>query len=314
MPRRALISVYNKSELAPFAARLIACGFEIISTGGTAGALRQQGIAVREVSEITGFPEILDGRVKTLHPKIHAALLARRDDREHQRQARENQIEMIDLVAINLYPFRETVARPGSGLEDAIENIDIGGPAMIRAAAKNFQFVTVLVDPADYNWVAQALETREEVSWEQRLHLARKAFAHTADYDAHVAGYLFSYNTGEQAAQGFPMLLALQAGKVMDLRYGENPHQRGALYRHQKSERLRTVATAEQLQGKELSFNNYLDLEAAWRLVGEFGEPACVLIKHNNPCGVAEGKDLAEAYRHALETDPISAFGSVIGL
>jgi phosphoribosylaminoimidazolecarboxamide formyltransferase/IMP cyclohydrolase len=313
MLRRALISVSNKSELAPFAVRLIACGFEIISTGGTASALRQHGVAVREVSEITGFPEILDGRVKTLHPKIHAGLLARRDNRNHQREARENQVEMIDLVAINLYPFRETVARPGCKLEDAVENIDIGGPAMIRAAAKNFQFVTVLVDPSDYNWVAQELEKNGEVRWDQRLHLARKAFAHTADYDAHVAGYFFGCDTEEQAGQDFPTLLALQADKVMDLRYGENPHQRGALYRHKESERLRTVATAEQLQGKELSFNNYLDLEAAWRLVGEFGEPACVIIKHNNPCGVAEGKDLAEAYRHALATDPISAFGSVIG-
>ncbi len=314
MAKRALISVSDKIELIPFATRLARCGFEILSTGGTARTLREAGVAAVEVSQVTGFPEIFDGRVKTLHPKIHGGLLARRDDPSHQKQARENQIEMIDLVAINLYPFRETVSRANVSLNEAIENIDIGGPAMIRAAAKNFQFVTVVVDPSDYNWVAQELEKERQVKWDQRLHLARKAFAHTADYDAHIASFLFAYNTErQQAVQDLPMMLAVQADKIMDLRYGENPHQRGALYRHKGTQSSRTVATAEQLQGKGLSFNNYLDLEAAWRLVSEFDDPACAIIKHNNPCGVAEGKDPVEAYTRALETDPVSAFGSVIG-
>lgn len=314
MGRRVLISVSDKTDLVPFAARLVACGFDIISTGGTAKTLRDSGIPVLEVSQVTGFPEIFDGRVKTLHPKIHGGLLARRDDSSHRQQARENQIEMIDLVVVNLYPFRETVERTAVALGEAIENIDIGGPAIIRAAAKNFQFVTVVVDPSDYNWVIAELERENEVKWDQRLHLARKAFAQTADYDAHVASYLFDYAAlPQRKPQNLPKLLVLQADKIMDLRYGENPHQRGALYQHKGAERFRSVATAEQLQGKELSFNNYLDLEAAWRLVGEFEEPACAIIKHNNPCGVAEGKDSLHAYRHALETDPVSAFGSVIG-
>jgi len=314
MAKRALISVSDKTGLIPFATRVLGCGFEIVSTGGTARTLREAGIAAVEVSQVTGFPEILGGRVKTLHPKIHGGILARRDDADHQRQARENQIEMIDVVVINLYPFRETVSRRDVNLNEAIENIDIGGPAMIRAAAKNFQFVAVVVDPSDYNWVAQELEKDKEVKWDQRLHLARKAFAHTADYDAHIASFLFAYNRERsEAAKNFPMMLAVQADKVMDLRYGENPHQRGALYRHKGTPSLRSVATAGQLQGKELSFNNYLDLEAAWKLVSEFEEPACAIIKHNNPCGVAEGREPAEAFERALETDPISAFGSVIG-
>ncbi|MBI4455446.1 MAG: bifunctional phosphoribosylaminoimidazolecarboxamide formyltransferase/IMP cyclohydrolase [Acidobacteria bacterium] len=314
MSKRALVSVSNKNELVAFVARLVRSGFEIVSTGGTAKTLRGSGISVVDVAQVTGCPEIFDGRVKTLHPKIHGGLLARRDHKSDQQQARDNQIEMIDLVVANLYPFRETVARPDVRLEEAIENIDVGGPALIRAAAKNFQFVTVVVDPSDYNWVAGELETHGAVSREQRFHLARKAFAYTADYDAHIASYLFGYSDlQEQPAHQLPMLLALQADKVMDLRYGENPHQRGALYRHKGAERLRTVATAEQLQGKELSFNNYLDLEAAWKLVQEFDRPACAILKHNNPCGVAEAGSAVEAYRRALTTDPISAFGSVIG-
>ncbi|MBI2822406.1 MAG: bifunctional phosphoribosylaminoimidazolecarboxamide formyltransferase/IMP cyclohydrolase [Acidobacteria bacterium] len=314
MPKRALISVSNKTDLVPFADRLSRCGFEIISTGGTAAVLRGGGVSVVDVAEVTGFPEIFDGRLKTLHPKIHGGLLARRDKENDRRQAKEHQIEMIDLVVVNLYPFRETVARPAVTLEEAVENIDIGGPGMIRAAAKNFQFVTVIVDPADYNWAAQELEKEGEVSPDHRFHLARKAFAHTADYDTHIARYLFSTSMSQERPSGdLPLVLTLQADKVMDLRYGENPHQRAALYRHRGTEHLRSVASAEQLQGKELSFNNYLDLEAAWRLVQEFDEPACAVIKHNNPCGAAEAGSQVDAYRRALATDTVSAFGSVIG-
>ena len=313
MPKRALVSVSNKSNLTSFVTRLAKCGYEILSTGGAAAVLRDAGIAVSDVSQVTGFPEIFDGRVKTLHPKIHGGLLARRDNPGDQKQAEENGIEMIDLVLVNLYPFRETVARPNATLEEAIENIDIGGPSMIRSAAKNFRFVTVLVDPVDYNWVASELEASGGVGEDRRFHLARKAFAYTADYDAHIANYLFSQAGQEKGPDKLPMMLTLQADKVMDLRYGENPHQRAALYRHKGTERPTTVATAEQLQGKELSFNNYLDLEAAWRLVQDFDRPVCAIMKHNNPCGVSEAATLVEAYRNALKTDTVSAFGSVIG-
>ncbi|MBI3940057.1 MAG: bifunctional phosphoribosylaminoimidazolecarboxamide formyltransferase/IMP cyclohydrolase [Acidobacteria bacterium] len=313
MSRRALVSVSNKSDLAPFVSRLVSCGYEILSTGGTARILRDSGIPVVDVSQVTGFPEIFSGRVKTLHPKIHGGLLARRDHKEDQQQARDQQIEMIDLAVVNLYPFRETVARPEATLEDAIENIDIGGPSMIRSAAKNFRFVTVVVDPVDYNWVAKELESDGGVAEPQRFHLACKAFAHTADYDAHIANYLFGCGSGQgSAGDELPRLLTLQADKVMDLRYGENPHQRAALYRHKGGAGRATVAGAEQLQGKELSFNNYLDLEAAWRLVQEFDNPVCAIIKHNNPCGVGEAGTLVESYRCALATDLVSAFGSVI--
>ncbi|HEY2932381.1 MAG TPA: bifunctional phosphoribosylaminoimidazolecarboxamide formyltransferase/IMP cyclohydrolase [Acidobacteriota bacterium] len=312
MPRRALISVSDKSNVTSFASRLVSCDFEIISTGGTARELRKAGISVTEVSEVTGFPEIFEGRVKSLHPRIHGGLLARRDQDSDVAEARRNGIEMIDLVAVNLYPFSKTVARLEVTLQEAIENIDIGGPAMVRAAAKNFEWVTVLVDPSDYNWVAQEFEAHGNASRDQRFHLARKAFAHTADYDSRVAAYLSGCEAAREA-NSLPALLALQAEKVMDLRYGENPHQRGALYRHRDSEAFCTVATAEQLQGKDLSFNNYLDLDAACRLIREFDRPACAIIKHNNPCGAAEAENLAQAYQRALQTDPVSAFGSVIG-
>jgi phosphoribosylaminoimidazolecarboxamide formyltransferase/IMP cyclohydrolase len=304
---RALISVSDKTGVAELAAGLASLGVELLSTGGTAKLLREKGLKVRDVADLTGFPEMLDGRVKTLHPKVHGGLLAIRSNAQHQAQIKEQGIEYIDMLVVNLYPFEKTAAKPGVTLEELIENIDIGGPAMIRSAAKNFEDVTVLVDAADYPIVLEELQKNGgSISREARGRLARKAFATTAAYDGTISTTLQKSANGE-----LPEALHLNYRKLVDLRYGENPHQKAALYRNPAATG-RGLAAAPQLQGKELSFNNLVDLEAAWRLVQEFEDPATVIIKHTNPCGVAAGKTLVESYRRALDVDPVSAFGSVI--
>jgi len=317
--KRALVSVSDKTGLVEFVTRLINHSIEIISTGGTAKALKDAGLAVRDISKVTGFPEILGGRVKTLHPKVHGGLLAIRDNPDHQRQVSENDIHYIDMVVVNLYPFRETVARADVTAEAAIENIDIGGPSMIRSAAKNFEDVVVVVDPSDYNAVADEIDAVGEVSCETRLRLARRAFETTASYDAAISEFLEGSIMLDHSSQklrvkkptGLPARFNVFAKKAMDLRYGENPHQRAALY--VAAESGGGIAGAEKLQGKELSFNNLIDLEAAWSLVSEFGETASAIIKHTNPCGAATARDAREAFEKARATDPVSAFGGIIG-
>ena len=304
---RALISVSDKSGVVELATELAALHVDLLSTGGTAKLLRDKGLKVRDVSDLTGFPEMLDGRVKTLHPKVHGGLLAIRSNPQHQAAVKQHGIEYIDMVVVNLYPFEKTAAKPGVTLEELIENIDIGGPSMLRSAAKNFEDVTVLVDAADYAGVLEELKRNDgSVSRETRARLARKVFATTAAYDSAISSTL-----QKMAGEDFPRALHLNYLKVMDLRYGENPHQKAALYRHPAAAG-RGLAAAPQLQGKELSYNNLVDLEAAWRLVREFSEPTTVIIKHTNPCGVATAATLAESYRNALDVDPVSAFGSVI--
>jgi len=305
---RALISVSDKTGVAEFAEGLAALGVEILSTGGTAKLLRDKGLKVRDVSDLTGFPEMLDGRVKTLHPKVHGGLLAIRSNPEHQRQVQEHGIEFIDLVCVNLYPFEKTAAKPGVKFEEIIENIDIGGPSMIRSASKNFADVTVVVDAGDYAAVLEEIRTTGGcVSRETRARLARKAFAATAAYDGAISSTL-----QKLAGDGpFPLNLHMNFRKMMDLRYGENPHQKAALYLD-PAVAGRGLAHARQLQGKELSYNNLVDLEAAWRLIGEFEEPTTAIIKHTNPCGIASAPTLAESYQKAHDVDPVSAFGSVI--
>jgi phosphoribosylaminoimidazolecarboxamide formyltransferase / IMP cyclohydrolase len=304
---RALISVSDKTGVAAFAQGLAGLGVEILSTGGTAHLLRKQGVEVRDISELTGFPEMLDGRVKTLHPNVHGGILAIRSNREHRRQMQEHGIRYIDLVAVTLYPFESTARKPGVELQELIENIDIGGPSMIRSAAKNFEDVAVIVDPADYPVVLQEVRANAgSVSRETRERLGRKAFARTAAYDAAI-----SMELQRRAGDGLPDFLNLDFPKIADLRYGENPHQKSALYLDPAA-RGYGLASARQLQGKQLSFNNLVDLEAAWELVREFPEPVTAIIKHTNPCGVAIGSSLAESYHRALEVDPVSAFGSVI--
>ena len=305
--RRALLSVSDKSGVLELARELLKRNIEILSTGGTAKLLADNGVAVREVGSVTGFPEIMDGRVKTLHPKIHGGLLGRRgiDDAVMQ----EHQIEPIDLLVVNLYPFAQTIARAGATYADAVENIDIGGPAMLRAAAKNHAFVAVIVDPEDYAKVLAELDAGGGTSLETRSRLAAKAFAHTARYDTVVAKYLAGANA--IAAESFPQTLPLVFEKAQDLRYGENPHQRGAFYRDPAA-RGASVATARCLQGKELSFNNIADADTALECVRQFEEPACVIVKHANPCGVAVAASPLEAYDRAYRTDPTSAFGGII--
>jgi phosphoribosylaminoimidazolecarboxamide formyltransferase / IMP cyclohydrolase len=302
---RALISVSDKTGIVEFAAGLAGLGVEILSTGGTARLLREQGLKVKDVSEVTGFPEMLDGRVKTLHPKVHGGILAIRSNPEHRAQLEAHRIGFIDLVAVNLYPFEKTAAKAGVKFEELIENIDIGGPSMIRSAAKNFEDVTVVVDAADYPAVLDELRKNAGgVSHETRARLSRKAFATTAAYDSAISSTL-----QQRAGAEFPESLHLNFTKVMDLRYGENPHQKAALY----GDRTRGgLAGARKHQGKELSYNNLVDLEAAWRMVGDFDEPTTAIIKHTNPCGIASAGSLAESYARALEVDPVSAFGSVI--
>lgn len=308
---RALLSVFDKTGLVPFAKGLSEAGVEIVSTGGTAAALVEAGLRVREVSALTGFPEMLDGRVKTLHPKVHGGLLARRGVPEHEAQAREHGIEMIDLVAINLYPFERTVQENPDDRERIVEMIDIGGPAMVRSAAKNHADVTVIVDPRDYEPVLAEIRGAGEVSEATRRRLAARAFEHTASYDALIASVMERFAWEGEEPPALPDLLALAFRKKADLRYGENPHQRAALYAD-PFDRSFCAVTAEQIQGKELSFNNILDLDAAWALVCDLSGPACAIIKHTNPAGAAAGAAPADAYRRALATDPVSAFGGIV--
>jgi len=308
--RRALISVSDKSGVVEFARALKALKVEILSTGGTAKLLADNGITVTEVSDYTGFPEMLDGRVKTLHPKIHGGILGRRDLDSHVQAMRERDIPPIDLVVVNLYPFEETVARKDCRLEDAIENIDIGGPTLLRAAAKNQGAVTVIVDAADYGSVLEEMQQQGSVSNATRFRLATKAFAHTAAYDDAIANYLGREQPGGARAD-FPDTFNTQFRHAMGLRYGENPHQKAAFYveRHPAEA---CVATARLLQGKELSFNNIADADAALECVKSFDETACVIVKHANPCGVAVADTVLDAYQHAYVTDPTSAFGGII--
>ena len=304
--RRALLSVSDKQGLIDFAQALAARGVELLSTGGTAKSLREAGLAVKEVSEHTGFPEIMDGRVKTLHPKIHGGLLGRRGTDEAVMDT--HGIAPIDLLVVNLYPFQQTVAKPDCTYDDAIENIDIGGPAMVRAAAKNHADVAVVVDPADYAALAEEIAGAGELSFATRQRLAAKAYAHTADYDAAVARYLAAQLP---AAPAFPETLRLRFGKLQSLRYGENPHQSAAFYADANPP-SGSIAAARQLHGKELSFNNIADTDAALMCVWAFEGPACCIVKHANPCGVAEAADIRAAYELAWQTDPTSAFGGII--
>lgn len=306
--RRALISVSNKAGIIGLARELTEMGVEIISTGGTEKKLREEGIEVTPITEVTGFPEMLGGRVKTLHPHIHAALLADRDNPEHMRQLEEMGIKPIDLVVVNLYPFAETISRPDTTLEEAVEQIDIGGVAIIRAAAKNFAGVAVVTNPKRYSSLLLEMNrSRGSLSTETRRSLAAEGFHHTANYDATIYAYL------SRTFEEFPDTLTFVLKKKDDLRYGENPHQRAALYQEVGAP-SKALVFAEQLHGKDLSFNNVLDLDAAWDLVKEFSQPAAVVIKHNNPCGAAVAESLLTAYERAHACDPVSAFGSVVAL
>ncbi len=320
LPPRALLSVSDKQGLVDFARTLHAHGLELVSTGGTAQILLDAGISVLDVASVTGFPEMLDGRVKTLHPRIHAGILAQRDLPEHLEQLALHDINRFDFVVVNLYPFADTIARPEVTFAEALENIDIGGPTLIRAAAKNFQHVVVVTDPADYDPLAAELTHTGSISAATRYRLACKAFAHTARYDRMIADFLanrtqFDAATGQvqiQPSDAFPPRLSLVLHRQQALRYGENPHQSAALY--VTAERpAGGLAAARQLQGKELSFNNLLDADAAWGLVGEFRDAAaCVIVKHTNPCGVGLGAVPLEAFRLARETDPVAAFGGIV--
>jgi phosphoribosylaminoimidazolecarboxamide formyltransferase / IMP cyclohydrolase len=313
---RALLSVFDKTGIVEFARKLAALRIEILSTGGTAKLLREQGVPVQDVSEFTGWPEMLGGRVKTLHPKVHGGLLFRRDHGDDQKQAKEHGIAPIDLVVVNLYPFEETAAKAYLPPEELIENIDIGGPTMLRSAAKNFESVTVVTDPADYEQVAAELEANRETSLALRLELARKVFATTSRYDGLITMNLERLNLNEgklevQQKPALPERYHLALRQKQELRYGENPHQSAALY-VPAGYPPAGLAAAKQLQGKELSYNNYVDLEAARSTVAEFEGPAAVIIKHNNPCGAAEQKTLLDAYTKAFACDPLSAFGGVL--
>ena len=307
--KRALLSVSDKAGVVDLARGLSEMGVELVSTGGTARALREAGLEVRDVSELTGFPEIMDGRVKTLHPKVHGGLLNIREDPEHDRAKKELGIEDIDLVCVNLYPFEEAITKPDLELEEAVENIDIGGPTMLRSAAKNWKYVTVVTDPGDYSRVVEEMRANGgATSLELRTELARKVFAYTSRYDSAITRYLEGLG-----ADGAPEFLRLAPERVQILRYGENPHQRAAFYR-EPGAKGPSVGSAKKLSGKDLSYNNILDLDAALAIVLDFKEPCASVIKHTNPCGAAVGKDLADAFKKAYECDPVSAFGSVVGL
>jgi phosphoribosylaminoimidazolecarboxamide formyltransferase / IMP cyclohydrolase len=308
--KQALISVSDKTGAVDFARELVRLGYRILSTGGTAKLLQQNGVPVVEVAQYTGFPEILDGRVKTLHPRIHAGLLARQDLVAHMQSLAEHRVEPIDMLVVNLYPFEQTVANPNVTFDDAIENIDIGGPAMLRGAAKNHMSVTVIVDPADYKPVLDELHTHSEIGPGMRFALAKKVFAHTARYDGAISNYLSSLDDNAQR-HPFPQTLTRQWEKVQDMRYGENPHQGAAFYR-ELTVGTGQLASYEQHQGKELSYNNIADSDAAWECVRAFDGPACVIVKHANPCGVAIGATPEEAYAKAFATDSTSAFGGII--
>ena len=301
---KALISVYDRTGAVEFAGKLIEAGFEIISTGGTRGELTAAGLPVTLLSDVTGFPEVLDGRVKTLHPVIHAGILARRDLESHVAELSERGIDGIDVVVGNLYPFVETIRKPGVTLEDALENIDIGGPTMIRAAAKNYPSVIVIVDPNDYGWVGERIRQANSLTLEERKGLALKAFRHVAQYDAAVSRYLSDGDvvSGSEFTVGFE--------KIADMRYGENPHQKGSVYRDPLGSG--GIVNAERLHGIEMSFTNYLDAEAAWSAVTDFSDAAACIVKHLNPCGLSVHDDQPTAYRRALEGDPVSAYGGIV--
>jgi len=307
--KNALISVSDKTGIVEFAQQLNALGVKILSTGGTADLLKKSGVPVRLVSDYTGFPEMMDGRVKTLHPKVHGGILGRRDIDEHMQSMKEHGIETIDLVAVNLYPFEKTIARDDCTFDEAVENIDIGGPAMVRSAAKNFNDVAVVVDPKDYATVLKEMQAHDgSVTLNTKKRLSRDAFAHTARYDSMISQYLS--NQAEDESQ-FPAVFQQVYEKVQDLRYGENPHQSAALYR-QSSAGPSDIVSARKIQGKELSFNNIHDLNAAWELVTEFESSAAVIIKHTNPSGVALNENQLQAFIQARETDPSSAFGGIL--
>jgi len=308
---RALVSVSDKAGVVEFARALLTHGVEILSTGGTAQLLKLNGVVVTEVSAHTGFPEMMEGRVKTLHPKIHGGILARRDKPDHVRSMEEHGIAPIDMVVVNLYPFARTVAKPGVSMDDAIENIDIGGPAMVRAAAKNHAFVAVVTDPADYEPILAKMKANKgRLGLEERYALAAKAFSHTAEYDGMISNWLTSRGPGGEA-RAFPGRFNLQARLAQTLRYGENPHQAAAFY-VERDPPPGTLANFRQLQGKELSYNNIADADAAWECCRTFDVPACVIVKHANPCGVAVADSALAAYRNAFLTDPTSAFGGII--
>ena len=301
---KALISVSDKTGVVEFARELVALGWEILSTSGTMKLLREAGLPVTSVSDVTGFPEICDGRVKTLHPKIHGALLARRDIPEHMKALKDNEIETIDLVCVNLYPFRETIAKPDVTMEDAVEHIDIGGPSMLRSAAKNWESVTVVCNPSDYSTIISEIKTTGNTTRETRLALSAKAYTHTAEYDMAIATY-------RRAQAGLNEKLFLEYDLKQSLRYGENPHQQAKFYSSAEVEPF-SLATAEQLGGKELSYNNIQDANATLNIAREFDEPFCVGVKHMNPCGSAVGKTIAEAWRKAYEADKTSIFGGIV--
>ena len=305
--RKALISVSDKSNVLELAKSLISFNIEILSTGGTAKLLKENKIKVTEVSDYTKFPEMLDGRVKTLHPKIHGGILGRRDIPEHNETMKNHEIDAIDLVIVNLYPFEETIKQKGCSLELAIENIDIGGPAMIRSAAKNYQHVGVLTNPNDYKSFTEEIEKNQgSISLDFSFSLAKKAFEVTSTYDLAINNYLTSDNQ-----EKFPLQLTKTINKVMNLRYGENPHQEAAFYKD-TNEDIGSFSSFDQIQGKELSFNNLNDSDTAWECVKKFSQPSCVIVKHANPCGVASSNSLKEAYEAAFKTDPTSAFGGII--
>ena len=307
MKKRALVSVSDKSGIVEFCQRLSACGYEIISTGGTAKALKEAGLPVIGISELTGFPECLDGRVKTLHPVVHAGLLAMRSNPEHMQQIADLGINTIDIVAVNLYPFKQTIMKEGVTFAEAVENIDIGGPTMIRAAAKNYQDVAVVVDPADYERVLSELETGE-ITLDTKKYLQYKVYAHTAVYDSMISGYL-----AQQLGIRYPETVTFAYEKTQDMRYGENPHQ-GASYYSEVFPRAGSLSKAKQLWGKELSYNNINDANGALELVKEFLEPCVVACKHANPCGVGTGATIYEAYVKAYESDPVSIFGGILAI
>ena len=301
---KALISVSDKTGVVEFAKGLVALGWEILSTSGTMKLLKESGVPVTSVSDVTGFPEICDGRVKTLHPKIHGALLARRDIPEHMKELKDNDIETIDLVCVNLYPFRETIAKPDVTMEDAVEHIDIGGPSMLRSSAKNWESVTVVCNPADYETVLSEIKAGGNTTRETRLQLSAKAYTHTAEYDMAISTYM-------RAQAGLPEKLFLEYDLKQELRYGENPHQEAKFFASTVKEPF-SLATAEQLNGKELSYNNIQDANATLNIAREFDEPFCVGVKHMNPCGSATGKTIAEAWKKAYEADKTSIFGGIV--
>lgn len=301
---KALISVSDKTGVVEFAKGLVALGWEILSTSGTMKLLKESGVPVTSVSDVTGFPEICDGRVKTLHPKIHGALLARRDIPEHMKELKDNDIDTIDLVCVNLYPFRETIAKPDVTMEDAVEHIDIGGPSMLRSAAKNWESVTVVCNPADYETILSEIKADGNTTRETRLKLSAKAYTHTAEYDMAISTYM-------RAQAGLPEKLFLEYDLKQELRYGENPHQEAKFFASTVKEPF-SLATAEQLNGKELSYNNIQDANATLNIAREFDVPFCVGVKHMNPCGSATGKTIAEAWKKAYEADKTSIFGGIV--